>query len=1422
MNNMNNNMNNNNNNNNNEEDIPLTYILYTITECKERYHACNVLGLFIEELADLEILLGNKLTKVGSRLDFSKVEWLTEFSICWDSIFRTVTSVKGNLHHSLAATLSSNLGKPFPDHAKINNKKLVALSEKITIKYDELKRAKTAYNKSYEKYVRSFRETEATISSRDAAIVEQQTQSSNQGEVVQGGQTNYITNLFNKMAPNADYTKKLNDRCIELIRNLNTNERDLSNTVIKLQEYQDNLINEIKLGIQDVIDLDLFRIQFTSEGIHRLNLAEDLLLQRMAEATTLLGEKIDSVDVDKEISIWLQVVDSSDQGKKDLSQNDSSDLFAKVEKLLESLEYLRGMSSKAMILFNDLSDIEKGYCKGILKAHDKHTNIQNPDNYCNITSQLTSSFSHIHAQAADNYCGKIMQILDFVVTRLDAAKLNLIEKQSEGTKRIERANATVSRNAQKLSTLRKTLNERRETLKSAKEGLGSQFISPDPREIIDDDDVNRIQDDDECESEEMSSAASDVSGDKKLGNPNFKGMDKLKRGFKKVGTNVLRATKLSVAVGLETPAERVTRIELQIQQYEKDEKELYSTLVLSMSDVDEAHDGTRKDILNAINSTKEVVCESLKEMKKSMQSFLTWKISFIELSRQALEILKDYQEIPNFKKTVREKGAKGEKDKHKWIMKFEDIEKFDPLYSEIIENEKKNYGWTTASSGDYGRRGSVASQESGLQLSTATSILSESQSDMDAIMIIPKMSRRRSKSFDDIGNVDSKKQDDNNRSYNNISMTDSNGDFEGIKSEDTAEQSLHKEKAASDPVIENKRVVQSVPVQIAPPQPVIYIKGSSAEKNNKQSQSQPQPQVVKQKVSPSNGSSHHQHNHNNHHHQHHKNHHDDSNVAEMMRFGLDEHDKVVESYTCALIPRKGLLTHGKMFITQNYIAFSGWPETRVLLAMELIESIEKQNTLMYIPNAISITTATEEYFFGSFIDRDPCYNLLTRLSAVKKKLVEINGQSDNEKRKVVLGLQTPKKLDNIPLSGVGANLGASIGAVVSGIGRDLGIEIGGDADSYSKSISNSNSNISHSIVHTILENNVEKVKSISEPIKFPETSYQSPPRKVNESVVVGSDIDVASLFYNEKKVIKLCDSMIKGSYKDFFNKLWQGGKGYESFLSSEGDLNISFDEWKPFNGTVAEDLNKIPFNYYRNFSYHHPRTTMLMFGPKNAPAKQIQYLYLNHQDGQGLPEAEEAGQFLVLTVTQFDGIPMAEFFKVLQYWGYTSQPNNNIKTNIGLHVHFIKTTLLKGQVASGVKDELTTLAKRWCTFAQNFMDCKTDIITQSSAIKAVSTRGGSAAPSPADVRILESKNMVTYDGNKEEKKGLEWWKIFFYLLLVITFIIIIASLHIHYKNDRRITELQSEIKKLSTQLQILNKLIDDIKSNSKVEFELIN
>jgi hypothetical protein len=186
---------------------------------------------------------------------------------------------------------------------------------------------------------------------------------------------------------------------------------------------------------------------------------------------------------------------------------------------------------------------------------------------------------------------------------------------------------------------------------------------------------------------------------------------------------------------------------------------------------------------------------------------------------------------------------------------------------------------------------------------------------------------------------------------------------------------------------------------------------------------------------------------------------------------------------------------------------------------------------------------------------------------------------------------------------------------------------------------------------------------------------------------------------------------------------------------------------------------------------------MLMFGPKNAPAKQTQYLYLPVKDAPATlasvkkkPRAfqrtispEVASDFgtdsdsdegsisdmdstsavwrdsggclsdesvdlastsaqdpltvlrrqcprrgCVMTVTQFDGIPMADCFKVVQYWAFerggpggrsASAASTTIK--VGVAVHFIKKTILKAQVFSGVRDELRELSKRWCVYFES-------------------------------------------------------------------------------------------------------------------------
>ena len=96
----------------------------------------------------------------------------------------------------------------------------------------------------------------------------------------------------------------------------------------------------------------------------------------------------------------------------------------------------------------------------------------------------------------------------------------------------------------------------------------------------------------------------------------------------------------------------------------------------------------------------------------------------------------------------------------------------------------------------------------------------------------------------------------------------------------------------------------------------------------------------------------------------------------------------------------------RLYITQHFIAFSGWPETRLLLALQFMSTIEKTNTLYYVPNAIVITTndKKEDYFFASFIDRDYCYNLLVQLQSVAKRLMDLHGPNAIlEDKNLILG-----------------------------------------------------------------------------------------------------------------------------------------------------------------------------------------------------------------------------------------------------------------------------------------------------------------------------------------------------------------------------------------------------------------------------------
>ncbi|CAH0553389.1 unnamed protein product [Brassicogethes aeneus] len=97
---------------------------------------------------------------------------------------------------------------------------------------------------------------------------------------------------------------------------------------------------------------------------------------------------------------------------------------------------------------------------------------------------------------------------------------------------------------------------------------------------------------------------------------------------------------------------------------------------------------------------------------------------------------------------------------------------------------------------------------------------------------------------------------------------------------------------------------------------------------------------------------------------------------------VPDDERLVVDYSCAL--QKEILVHGRLYITQNYLCFYanifGWG-TNVSLKWKDVTSISKEKTALVIPNAILISTRSDQkFFFTSFlVARDKTYVMLFRV-----------------------------------------------------------------------------------------------------------------------------------------------------------------------------------------------------------------------------------------------------------------------------------------------------------------------------------------------------------------------------------------------------------------------------------------------------------
>lgn len=245
---------------------------------------------------------------------------------------------------------------------------------------------------------------------------------------------------------------------------------------------------------------------------------------------------------------------------------------------------------------------------------------------------------------------------------------------------------------------------------------------------------------------------------------------------------------------------------------------------------------------------------------------------------------------------------------------------------------------------------------------------------------------------------------------------------------------------------------------------------------------------------------------------------------------------------------------------------------------------------------------------------------------------------------------------------------------------------------------------------------------------------------------------------------------------------------YSDFLSSEGDFDIKLSEWKAFpQNIVPEDITKTAFTFTRGGDFLHPRTSMLMFGPKNALSTQNHYLYVTNQLGEHQPPAGEdvnewlerltPVKLLVMTITQFDSIPMADVFKVVQYWAFESVKAadgtidfSRVSVRVGLNVHFVKYTMIKSQISQGTQMELVVMSKSWCTYAKKRMQ-------QRLAVQGAATPIGEAPPpvSPS-VDVAASTQITSVDTKTSPEQLLLSSQQMQYLILVQSALILFLLL----------------------------------------------
>ncbi len=162
------------------------------------------------------------------------------------------------------------------------------------------------------------------------------------------------------------------------------------------------------------------------------------------------------------------------------------------------------------------------------------------------------------------------------------------------------------------------------------------------------------------------------------------------------------------------------------------------------------------------------------------------------------------------------------------------------------------------------------------------------------------------------------------------------------------------------------------------------------------------------------------------------------------------------------------------------------------------------------------------------------------------------------------------------------------------------------------------------------------------------------------------------------------------------------GRGfYEKYMLAMKDIQIDIGHWNKQHPIGGDERNRLDqgfiastetFDMYRQVLHKHPPKISFPGLPRYAKCNRIQRCF------------KRSDKFVISDLLRMTDIPYSDCFNIETRWVFSQDGKNMCHVEVGIQVHFLKSTWFKGQIVSSTTNESRESLEIWTRHAVELLN----------------------------------------------------------------------------------------------------------------------